>query len=264
MKIKILILFLLVPAGLLAQDFYNFGNTLKFGKYLYQTRQFEYAGKEFERCHFLDPGHSETNYFLLKVYRQLGEYEKGIQLTSSGKFAWNDSTGNEYFRLLVQAGKYREGEDFLRNGTHPGNRPDLRMSAILLQKEWKRGNAFLDSNRTQIDKLLATIAEKSTTTRRKSPFLAGAMSALIPGTGKVYAGRWKDGLVSFLMTATAGFATVRGYNRNNQSVYPWVMASFFTFYYTGNIYGSVRAATGYNKKLEDEWSGQVRDFVLHD
>jgi hypothetical protein len=66
------------------------------------------------------------------------------------------------------------------------------------------------------------------------------------------------------MTATSGFVAIQGFNRDRRDVVPWIMGSFFVAYYTGNIYGSVQAANQFNKNREDEWTSQVRDFVLHD
>ncbi len=264
MKTKLTFLLLFVSTGLFSQEIYNYDNSVKFGEYLYQSAQYEFAAKEFERCLFLKPEDNNATLFLLKVYRKMGEYDKAVKLASSGKLMETEIFGIEYFKLLIEAGKLKEAITLLSDNAFLKDKPDLKLSTILLQKEWKNGFDYRNENASVISKSLSEIVDRSLVFKRKSPALAGILSAILPGSGKAYANRWKDGLISFVMTATTGFVAVRGFNRSNQSVYPWIMGTFFTVYYTGNIYGSVQAANKFNKSKEDEWTNQVRGFVLRD
>ena len=94
--------------------------------------------------------------------------------------------------------------------------------------------------------------------------MAGMLSAILPGSGKAYAGRWKDGVIAFIMTSSTAFISARGFNKNPSSIYPWIMGSFAVAYYSGNIYGSAQAALKYNKKREDEWVDKTRAYILDD
>jgi tetratricopeptide (TPR) repeat protein len=86
----------------------------------------------------------------------------------------------------------------------------------------------------------------------KSPALAGIMSALIPGSGQVYAERYYDGLVSFVLNAAFLYLAVEGYNSGNNST-----GLFFSVielgWYSGNIYSAVRSAHKYNEEKADEF-----------
>jgi tetratricopeptide (TPR) repeat protein len=264
LKTKLFIVLLLASTGLFSQEIFNYDNSVKFGVYLYQSAQYEFAAKELERCLFLKPEDYNATLFLLKVYRKMNEYDKAVRLASSGRLMDTESFGIEYFKMLIEAGKLKDASVLISEKAYFKDKSDLKLSTILLQKEWKNGFDYRNENSSVINKSLSEIVDKSMAFKRKSPVLVGILSTILPGSGKAYSHRWKDGLISFVMTASTGFVAVRGFNRSNQSVYPWIMGTLFTVYYTGNIYGSVQAANKFNKSKEDEWTNQVRDFVLHD
>jgi hypothetical protein len=86
----------------------------------------------------------------------------------------------------------------------------------------------------------------------------------VPGTGKVYSGRWKDGLIAFVMTSSVAFISIRGFQNNPQKIYPWVTGTLALGYYSGNIYGSIQAANKYNQIIEDELAKKTLDYILTD
>jgi TM2 domain-containing membrane protein YozV len=74
----------------------------------------------------------------------------------------------------------------------------------------------------------------------KSFLLAGIMSSIIPGSGKIYAGKPGEGISSFLLISFLAAITVENYVKTG----PWNFktigfGSLFTIFYIGNIYGSV-------------------------
>lgn len=75
--------------------------------------------------------------------------------------------------------------------------------------------------------------------KRKSAFVAGSLSALVPGLGKVYAGNTAQGLSSFLRVGILGAITAENYLRlgikHPQTI---LFASLFSAFYIGNIWGS--------------------------
>lgn len=78
--------------------------------------------------------------------------------------------------------------------------------------------------------------------KRKSPFLAGSLSAIIPGLGKVYAGNTAQGLATFLRVGILGAITAENYflkgNREIRDPQAILFAGLFTAFYIGNIWGS--------------------------
>ena len=265
LKTKLLILFLLFTGDLFSQDLYSYENSVKFGEHLYHTNQFEFAARESERCVFLKPEDQFSILYLFKSYRKIGEFNKAFNISNFNKFLeTEESFGSEYFKLLVQTERYQDAAIFLLGKEYFKDEADLKLSIFLLQKDWKAAVLFRDENRMRIDKTLSEIVDKSLLIKKKSPVLAGIFSAIVPGSGKVYAGRWTDGLVSFLMTSSAGFVAIRGISKNKNNFYPWAMGTMSVVYYSGNIFGSAKLAKNINKNKEDELVNQVRDFVLRD
>lgn len=77
------------------------------------------------------------------------------------------------------------------------------------------------------------------TIKRKSPLLAGCLSAVIPGLGKVYAGNNGQALASFLTCGLFGAIATENILRlgikNPQTI---LFSGMFGLFYIGNIWGS--------------------------
>jgi hypothetical protein len=87
---------------------------------------------------------------------------------------------------------------------------------------------------------------------RKSPWLAGALSAVVPGLGRVYIGRWPDGLMSFLLVGlTAGLSAQGFYQDGRDSVRGWILGGIAALLYVGNVYGSAVGAIVQRRDAED-------------
>ena len=93
---------------------------------------------------------------------------------------------------------------------------------------------------------------------RKSPLLAGALSAAIPGLGRVYIGRWPDGLLSFLLVGTTGALAAQGfYEEGRGSVRGWILGGVAALLYAGNVYGSAVGAVVQRREAEDALMQEV-------
>ena len=75
--------------------------------------------------------------------------------------------------------------------------------------------------------------------RSKSPWLAAGLSALVPGAGKVYAGKTGQGVASFLAVGTLAAVTAEQWKHHGFKDWRTILAgSLCTVFYIGNIYGS--------------------------
>jgi hypothetical protein len=87
----------------------------------------------------------------------------------------------------------------------------------------------------------------------KRPFVAGMLSSVVPGMGKIYVGKYGQGLSSFLTCLLFFGLTTESFLRL-QKFHPQtiIFASCFLTFYLSNIYGSVLSVKIYNleKKLE--------------
>lgn len=75
--------------------------------------------------------------------------------------------------------------------------------------------------------------------KRKSPFVAGTLSAIVPGLGKVYTGNNGQALASFLTCGLIGVVAAENYVKmgikHPQTIF---FTGLFGLFYVGNIWGS--------------------------
>jgi hypothetical protein len=141
----------------------------------------------------------------------------------------------------------------------------LQLSGIaLLQRNY---NAFDDhSNKFSFSKPDILAEEKKMidhsiklkNIKYKSPFVAGSLSAIIPGLGKLYAGKPKQGLTAFLPVAIFGLQAYEAYSKAGaKSARFVVFGSLFTVFYIGNIWGSALSVHIVNNEINEEINRQI-------
>ena len=85
----------------------------------------------------------------------------------------------------------------------------------------------------------------------KSQALAGILSAILPGSGKLYCGRKYDALYTLCVLTSSAWLSYRGFRDDGiESIKGWSFGVLTAFFYGGNIYGSCIAANIYNEKVE--------------
>lgn len=88
----------------------------------------------------------------------------------------------------------------------------------------------------------------------KSRTLAGGLSAIIPGLGKMYCNRFGDGVYSLLITGLLTWQAYDGFEEDgSSSTRGWIFAAVGGAFYLGNIYGAAVAAGMYNCRLHNEF-----------
>ncbi len=270
LNISITFLFVLTVVNSFAQDYYNHDNSARFGKFLYNTKQYDIAAQEFERAVFLHPKDTLSYLFLFKSYCRTNHFESALD-SYRRLYGILDvevmpkEFGAEYIDGLISNKRYKEGEDFLNRNRFFSDKPDYILGLQLIQKDWEGANLFVSRNTGILNKSLVNIVRESNMITYKKPILAASMSAIFPGSGKVYSKQWKDGVVSFLLTSLSGWLTYRAFkNYGSKNVYPWAMGAITAGYYSGNIYGSFQAAKKYNQRQEDELTTKARNILLPD
>jgi len=95
---------------------------------------------------------------------------------------------------------------------------------------------------------------------RRSELAAGMLSAAFPGAGQAYAGRLADGAVAFLINALLIGATVLA-ALEEEEVTAGVVGVVALGFYSGNIYGGVRAAENFNRDALEVHVARARGAV---
>lgn len=256
--IKLLILLILFKfINVSAQDLYNYDNTKKFAEYLAKSGQYELATREYERLVFMLPSNETLKTSLLSMYRRSGKFDESIL---RAKQLYPDLTmmsaasAVEYGRTLLLKPNYKAAKDFweINQQVSQSDKIILSATAEILQDNYKRANQILQTLKEEDHRLAIDykdLANNAISIKKKSPALAGLMSAIVPGTGRFYAKDWKDGLVSMFFVGTMAFQSYRGFHLSGvKSTRGWIYGGVALGFHLGNIYGSVVSAKGYNKK----------------
>ena len=147
---------------------------------------------------------------------------------------------------------------------------NFELSGIeLLQGNWTKAKELIKQVNPNIATLnqqvaaLSQICKEQETHRSKSPLLAGVMSCIIPGSGKIYSGKTGEGIAA--MVATTGFGLIAWENYRKLGighVKTIFFGSIFAANYASNIYGSVISVRIINNEYQDAVQNQIL-FQLH-
>lgn len=139
----------------------------------------------------------------------------------------------------------------------------------LLEHQWSEFEAnsahFTYSNYcfSENEKELKGIGAECTSFNRKSPLVAGLLSAVVPGLGKIYAKKTGGGLSAFLTVSILGALTYENYAKRGADHPGTIVAgSLFSLAYVGNIYGSVYSVNAYRDEFYEKVNYRVL-FHLH-
>ena len=185
---------------------------------------------------FPDSAFSKCSYRLLKNHTNLltGKYN---ELTEPGCFNHVFHLDVWRLQLLTSAVLQKKPEDF-----------------ELLFNSAKCADAVLSLVEFDLYVQNAEINRR----RKKSAFLAGLLSAVIPGLGKLYAGKPHEALGSFLPVAFNAIQAGEGfYHKGFDSPHFYAFGALGSIFYTSNIVGSARAAKRKNLEFFDKIKGNV-------
>lgn len=110
---------------------------------------------------------------------------------------------------------------------------------------------------------LQQIGKAVETHKKKSALLAGIMSGLIPGSGKIYVGKTGEGIASMLTTTGIGLITWENYRKLGiENFKTLFFGGIFLANYASNIYGSVISVKITEQSYTDATHNQIL-FQLH-
>jgi len=114
----------------------------------------------------------------------------------------------------------------------------------------------LDKEQMKLSNDMIAISKKMGDVPQKSPLTALIFSLLIPGTGQIYAGEIKEGLIALLVNASAGFAAYYSFVN-----YSKLLGGFIGLYeisfYIGNINNAMNAVIKYNENQKNIFRQEI-------
>lgn len=260
--------FILFIQVLDAQNLYDLEHSKKFAEYLYTSGQYKLAAEEYERVVFLAPEDVNAKLKLVRSYKKYGNYHTGAERILS--FHDNDvkdfnlAFSKEFVQMNLRMKNYPAITNLVTTNTSLADqfKHNTRVSMLLLEAEWKKANQLIEENEIVTQPMLFQLAEEGSNLHYKRPWVGSLMSVILPGAGKFYAGRWKDGIISFIFVAGSAWQAYRGfYKFGKDSAYGWIFGSVSLGFYTGNIYGSAKAVKQYNNKLDAELQHKAEHII---
>ena len=135
---------------------------------------------------------------------------------------------------------YQERADQIRAGLN-----DLRA----IPAEWP--------SRGRVDAFVRAMDSPPRPLPAKSPWLAGGLSALVPGAGSAYGGRWPEAALAFFINALFIGATAEAAREDDDDL-AFVLGIGALAFYAGNVYAAVNGAHKFNDRIRAAYLEQQR------
>ena len=285
---RIFFILLILTVTIPAQENYYSANTIyNFAEYLLEEKDFIRAAGEFQRLLVLQDSSLSKDFILFKIgicYKLAGKYKKSnhylkkvIDNYQSSNFV--DSSHIQIVYNYMISGDHEQANNYIHTNMHNISSEKTKYKLNIFQgvnylyyRKWQKAydHFYTLHNKKNFtgDKELNTyllLSEQAIRLKYKSKFFAGFLSAIIPGSGKMYAGNFKDGLYSFILIGLCTWQAYEGFSDNGtHSFKGWAYGSIGTFFYLGNIYGSMVAVKIYNEQIENEFIRKVElNFTLN-
>lgn len=130
-------------------------------------------------------------------------------------------------------------------------------------------NSYLLGTRTGIPSALSEetkqelvlLKEEYQNVTFKSPVFAGVLSAVLPGSGKIYTGDTGDGVTALILTSLFGYLAYTNFE-NDHPTRGYLLGAAAAGFYLGNIYGSYISARLSNEKTQFDIKSELGNFII--
>ncbi|MBK6995509.1 MAG: hypothetical protein IPH31_11485 [Lewinellaceae bacterium] len=251
-------LFLFLANALSAQDIYDYTHSRAYARYLLQSQQYTLAAEEYERLIFLRPDNDTLRADLLRAYRKGDTPQRGLEQWAKWQLEPRPKTRllyTEYSRLLLRGG-YPDRARNLVSASAMFDSTQMKRTVLyanMLEQKWPEARQSIEAipaaekipRRADLENLI----KRGERSKKKNPWVATALSVPVPGLGKAYAGEWKDGIISLLFVGVNTWQAYRRFDKEGADTFwGWIHGGFALGFYTGNLYGSHKAARRQNQK----------------
>ncbi len=260
LRLALFFLVLWLPFGLSAQNIFDEVNSKNYAYYLYKTGQYNLAAQEYERLHFIQACNGYYVRQLMDSYRLANKPQSAMKRFAGLSDSLKSVAGirMEYYNALADLQLYEPiFEDLKQSNLLFAQKKEMQLAALMLAHKYERARLFYGQNGVK-EASFANLQKGYLALKFKKPFVAAGLSAVVPGSGKIYAGEWKDGLVSLLFVGGNAYQAYRGLKKGGlKSVYAWIFGSIGLFFYLGNVYGSAKAARHHNQHIKSKYYQKV-------
>ena len=267
----------------LSEPAFSADQILAFAAELMREKEYYRAITEYRRFLFSFPYDTRRSMVHFRVglafYRGM-DYSKALEVfdevadlypdTPYGKQAWLWQG-----ECLMQQGRYETAQDLY--GVVSRHLPEEGFGehatyrhawALLHQQEWQKAAERFEnipthnSFRETAQQVAEAILDKGDFSRR-SPLLAGVLSATLPGSGQLYIGRPGDALLAFILNGLFVAGIIEALD-HDQAAIGGILGLFEMGWYTGGIYGAINGAHKHNRQRAETFIRELEDqFRYH-
>ncbi len=114
---------------------------------------------------------------------------------------------------------------------------------------------YFSDERATFEQISHELADR----KKKSPWVAGLATAIIPGSGKFYAGKRGQGIYSFVISTFLALQVWESYNKDGiQSPRFIIYGSLFSLFHAGNIWSSALTVKNYNNEYNEAANYRIK------
>ena len=244
------------------QNLYDTTHTKIFAQYLYNTQQYRFAAEEYSSLanntfsYNLDYALKavECYSFAYDYNNAIKQFEKHILPTAYS----NSEYYFDYVKLLIKNSNYATAHNYCDSVKSP---------FIIKSYNIKQCLSIIDNLPPVNNEELLLPEVKSFSTKelkQKKMFPAVTMSAILPGTGRIYCGHIREGITALLRTCFDYLHVAYGFHKYGfNDPYPLFFAAVSVCFYTGNIFGTVKSVKKYNSHQKQIRDAQIIDFMYN-
>lgn len=245
---------------------------LSFAHHLREKQELYRAEGEYTAFLILFPQHpkaAEAWFFLGRTRQQSGRWESALDAflnaVKAGDPNWSGEAALAVGETLLAWGRAVEAAQRFQAMAEDPSWERLRSRALwsaarawLAARNWEQARAALrqirpeDPEAPEAHLMASRIETEAGLLPRRSEWVAGGLSALLPGAGHLYAGRPWEALTSFLLN----FAFLAGSFwsvKEGCLVSSGILSFFELSWYLGGIESAAEAARSYNSQKEESW-----------
>lgn len=271
---KLLTIFSLTPFVIYSQltsfDFHSPQNVKKFADYLFCQGDYLRAVEEYESIKKITLNDT-IDFKIMLCYSEIGLYQmSNLYKTKFPNSVFKDDAD----RLSLKNRFYEDPTSFHQLNEiqlYPFSGEDsvtvnyfnklISISYFYDENiDFDKGFILKPFNDDANKQTVSLFCDLKTNPPHKSPALAGILSAVVPGSGKMYVGEWGDGITAFLVTGLLAFLAYDNF-RADHKTRAWIFTGLGAFFYAGNIYGSVASAQIFNARINFEFKEGLNLFL---
>jgi len=217
----------------------------QFAQFLYKNGEYYRAISEYERLKYFFPKSEFKNESLIQIGRA---YMAGGRLQEASEYWDSLRDDQEAFEDNNQQVRILSGITWL----------DLDRVLTFRLRQTNIQQAFQEFSKVKVDSRDTALIrdfikdwKERPSPEYKVPLLAGTMSALIPGAGSFYTGRYLEGTYAFFITSLFYLAALDSFRNHNDT--PAYVFSFFALtFHGGSIYTALNGAHKLNDKMDSD------------